>query len=118
MLAHAVHCRSQRNLRDALLRRTASAGEDRQNPRLRNPPFKLAADQFEVIGIVEDAMHELQNGDARPELYIPYSIAGVAETLVVHTAGDPMSMAPLVRSQIYAIDPAQPIDETRTLEPD
>jgi putative ABC transport system permease protein len=85
-------------------------------PRLRNPPFKLLADQFELIGTVEDAMHELHNGDARPELYIPYSITGMADTLVVHTAGDPMNMAPYIRSQIFAIDPAQPIDETRTLE--
>jgi hypothetical protein len=85
-------------------------------PRLRNPPFRLTVDQFEVIGTVDDAMHELHNGDARPELYIPYSITGMADTLVVHTAGDPMNMAPYVRSQIFAIDPAQPIDETRTLE--
>ena len=85
-------------------------------PRLRNPPFKLTADQFEVIGTVEDAIHELNNGQARPELYIPYSLTGMADTFVVHTAGDPMSIAPHIRAQIYAIDRSQPIDETRTLE--
>ncbi len=31
-------------------------------------------------------------------------------------ADDPMSIAPYVRAQIYAIDPSQPIDERRTLE--
>jgi len=85
-------------------------------PRLRNAPFRLQADQFEVIGTVEDAIHELHNGDARAELYIPYTMAGIADTLVVHTTGDPMRIAPYVRAQIYAIDPAQPVDEVRTLE--
>jgi predicted permease len=45
-------------------------------PRLRNPPFKLTADQFEVIGTVEAAIHELKTGDPRAELSIPYSITG------------------------------------------
>ena len=77
---------------------------------------KLGSDQFEVIGTVDDAMHELHNGEARPELYIPYSITGMADTYVVHTSGDPMTMAPHVRGQIYAVAPSQPVDDTRTLE--
>ena len=85
-------------------------------PRLRTAPFNLTTSQFEVIGTVEDAIHELHNDDPRAELYIPYSITGMADTFVVHTAGDPPSMAPHVRAQIYAIDPAQPIDETDTLD--
>lgn len=85
-------------------------------PRFHNPPFNVKTDTFEVIGTVEDAIHELHNNDPRAELYVPYSITGMADTFVIHTAGDPMAMAPHIRAQIYAIDPAQPVDETRTIE--
>jgi ABC-type antimicrobial peptide transport system permease subunit len=73
-------------------------------------------DQFEVVGIAADALYELENGQARPEMYIPYSIAGLADTLVVHTAGDPMRMAPHVKSQVYQLDGSQFVDQSRTLE--
>ncbi len=84
--------------------------------RLATPPFDVADDRFEVIGIVQDALHELHNGEARAEMYIPYSIAGLADMLVVHTSGDPMRMAPHIRRQVYQLDGSQFVDETYTLE--
>src|SRR4029079_10935330 len=42
--------------------------------RLKMPPFNIPEDRFEIVGIVQDALHELHNGEARPEMYIPYSI--------------------------------------------
>ncbi len=85
-------------------------------PRLRRPPIALEDDSFEIVGVAADAIHELQTGESRPEFYIPYSITGLANTLVVHTAGDPLRMAPYVRAQIYALDHSQFVDESRTLE--
>jgi predicted permease len=85
-------------------------------PRLKSPPFNLAQDQFEVVGVVADALHDLDKDQPLPETYIPYSITGLADTLVVHTAGEPMRMAPLVRAQVYQLDGSQFVDDTRTLE--
>jgi len=84
--------------------------------RLKMPPFNLADDHFEIVGIVEDALHELHNGEARPEMYIPYSITGLAEMLLVHTAGDPMRLAQHVQRQVYQLDGSQFVDEVRSLE--
>lgn len=84
--------------------------------RLKAPPFNLVDDQFEIAGVVVDALHELHNGEARPEMYIPYSITGLADMLIVHTAGDPMRMAPHVQKQVYQLDGSQFVDETRSLE--
>ncbi len=80
--------------------------------RLRMPPFNIADDHFEIAGIVEDALHELHNGAPRPEMYIPYSITGMADRFVVHTAGDPMRWAPLVRARLYQLDRSQFVDDT------
>jgi len=85
-------------------------------PRLTQPPFAVTGDSFEIAGVVQDALHELHNGDAHPELYMPYSITGMANTLVIHTANDPMRIAPLIRSHVYQLDGSQFVDETRTLE--
>lgn len=83
--------------------------------RLKQPPFTVADDSFEIVGVVEDAIHELHNNDAHPEAYIPYSITGIADTLVVHTSSDPMRMAPAIRAEIYKLDPAQFADGATTL---
>lgn len=85
-------------------------------PRLKSAPLALEDDRFEIVGVTQDALHELHNGDARAELYIPYSIAGMADTLVMHTAGDPMRLAGAIRAQVYQLDGSQFVDEVRTLE--
>ena len=84
--------------------------------RLKMPPFNIPEDRFEIVGIVQDALHELHNGEARPEMYIPYSITGLSDMLVVHTSGDPMRMAPYVRTQVYQLDGSQFVDEANSLE--
>jgi predicted permease len=84
--------------------------------RLKMPPFNVGDDRFEVVGVVQDALFEFHNGDARPEMYIPYSITGLADMLVVHTSGDPMRIAPLVRAQIYQLDGSQFVHGTSSLE--
>jgi len=84
--------------------------------RLKNPPFNVSNVQFEIAGIVEDAIHELHNNDPRAEIYIPYSIAGVADMLIVHTSADPLRMAPHIRRQVYQLDGSQFVDDVFSLE--
>jgi putative ABC transport system permease protein len=87
-----------------------------QMSRLKTPPFNVPEDRFEIVGIVQDAIHELHNGEAWPEMYIPYSITGLSDMLVVHTVGDPMRMAPHIRAQVYQLDGSQFVDEANSLE--
>lgn len=84
--------------------------------RLGMPPFRLTDTVFEIAGVVQDAIHELHNGEASTEIYIPYSILGMADQLVVHTSGDPMTMAPHVKRAIYGMRAEQFVDQTYSLE--
>lgn len=85
-------------------------------PRLLTPPLSATNDQFEIVGVTEDALHELHNGEAYPEVYIPYSITSVANTLVIHTAGDPLRLSQAIRRQVYDLDASQFVDQVQTLE--
>jgi len=84
-------------------------------PRLANPPFNVKDASFEIIGVAQDAMHDQVKGQALPEIYTPYSVTGLADTLVVRTQGEPMKMAKVVKEQIYQLDGSQFVDDTQTL---
>ena len=85
-------------------------------PRLRTQPFNLDDDSFEIIGVVEDAANSDQPSEIVPEVYIPYTIAALADILIVRTQAEPSALTNSVRSQVYAIDPNQPVTQVRTLE--
>jgi predicted permease len=85
-------------------------------PRLRMPPFEIEDDSFEIIGIVADVLNSNQPGETAPEVYIPYTVAGVTQFLIAKTQGDPAAMTNTVRAQVFAIDPKQPVTQVRTLE--
>jgi predicted permease len=85
-------------------------------PRLRTEPFKMADDSFEIIGVVEDAPNSNQPGEISPEVYIPYTIASLADILIVKSQAEPAALTNAVRSQVYAIDPNQPVTQVQTLE--
>jgi len=84
-------------------------------PRLKMPPFGLTDATFEITGVAQDVLNELHNGEASAEVYVPYSITGLAYAIVVHTQGDPLRLAKPIREQIYQLDDGQFVDETRTL---
>jgi predicted permease len=85
-------------------------------PRLRAQPFELDDDAFEIIGVVEDTHNSNQPNEIVPEVYIPYSVAALADILIVKTQAEPAALANAVRGQIYAIDPSQPVTQVRTIE--
>jgi putative ABC transport system permease protein len=71
----------------------------------------------EIVGVVKDVKFQALTEEAPPTVYVghaelPYSFM----TLVVRTQGDPSSLAPAVRREIYAIDKDQPVGDVRTLE--
>jgi len=83
-------------------------------PRLRQPPMNLEADTFEIVGVVRDTVNRELTEPIRPELYVPYTLAGVAQRLVVRTDGDPERATSLVRAEVMAIDRDQPLSDIRS----
>jgi len=70
-----------------------------------------------VIGVVGDTRHEGLSRDVEAEIYVPYlQQSDPSMQLAVRTASDPASLVSAVRSQVMAIDSAQPIYHLGTLE--
>jgi len=77
-----------------------------------------------VVGIVGDIRHEGLDKDVTPEVYLPFSqsasispwIPSGSMMLVIHTIGDPTTIAAAVRSQILTIDKQVPVYEIETME--
>ena len=85
-------------------------------PRFRQPPMNLAEDAFEIVGVVRNTVNRDLTQPLRPEIFVPYTLGGVAQRLVVRTEGSAESATALVRSAVNAIDRDQPIADIRSLE--
>ncbi len=91
-------------------------GQTVRVPRLRQAPFNLPTDTFQIVGVVRDTPNRDITDPVRPEIYVPFTLAGLSERLVVRTDGEPESAASLVRAEIAAIDRDQPVTDVRSLE--
>ena len=85
-------------------------------PRLKERPFDMATDAFEVVGVVHDTPNEGLANPVMPEIYLPFSLAGISNVLVVRTTLDPSSLTRAVAAQVYAIDGSQPVADVKTLD--
>ena len=69
----------------------------------------------EVIGVVGDAKYMTLETEPRAMVYWPHpQLANSAMTIVLRTAGDPLSLAPTAQQVIQAIDKDQPVADVRT----
>jgi putative ABC transport system permease protein len=84
-------------------------------PRLKQPPVGASGDAVEIVGVVSDTLNRGITDELLPEIYIPYSLAGAANRVVVQTAGDPAGVTRAVVERIYKIDAEQPVTEVRTI---
>jgi putative ABC transport system permease protein len=84
-------------------------------PRLKQPPIGASGDAVEIVGVVSDTLNRGITDELLPEIYIPYSLAGAANRVVVQTAGDPAGVTRAVVERIYKIDAEQPVTEVRTI---
>jgi putative ABC transport system permease protein len=76
------------------------------------------ASQIEIIGVVKNVKYASLRNEGRAMFYLPYYQATTGRgqmTLVVRTAGDPTSVAAVVRREARAMDPAMPMFEVETL---
>ncbi len=85
-------------------------------PGLKSAPFRLTDASFQIVGVVKDTLNRIQTNETVPEIYIPYSLAGMADRLYVKSAGHAEALGKPIAAQVYAIDPGQPVMEIWTLE--
>ena len=91
-------------------------GEDPLGRRVRrgtNPNW------LTVVGVVGDVSDVGFTQPPAPTIYIAFSQNNVAITpvsLVVRTAGNPLTLTPAVRRAVFAADPQQPIDSITTVD--
>jgi putative ABC transport system permease protein len=85
-------------------------------PRLRQPPFSIADDSFQIVGVVRDRLNRGLTEAIAPEIYLPFTVLGMADRLVTLTAGDPGGLTRSIVGQVYEIDRNQPVTDVRTVE--
>jgi len=85
-------------------------------PRLRTLSPQLDDDSFQIVGVVQDTLNQGLSEAVIPEIYLPYTLTGVADRLAILTQADAASVVNTVRAQVYAIDRNQPVTNVRTIE--
>ncbi|HLM54641.1 MAG TPA: ABC transporter permease [Pyrinomonadaceae bacterium] len=80
----------------------------------------------EIVGVVGHVRHygldapgPVQSQFYHPRAQVPLKFQGLMASrasLVVRTAGDPLALAPLVRREVQAVDPNQPVFNVNTME--
>ena len=110
------------------LARTHWPNEDPLGRRIRlmdGPPERATTPFMTIVGIVADAKNRSLSDEPRQEVYVPLSQhaaslgkMGVVRrmTLVVRTTTDPMSLANVVRQEVWTIDRSIPITDVQTME--
>jgi predicted permease len=73
-----------------------------------------------VVGIIGDVKEMGLEAPAKAEFFFPYQqmpemLWNMPRDLTVRTTGDPLSLVPAVRQAIWAVDPAQPVSNIRTM---
>ena len=66
--------------------------------------------------MTRDALNNVPDQQVMPEMFIPYTIIGRADELVVLAKGRPEGLMNAVRAQVYAIDKDQPVTDVKTIE--
>jgi predicted permease len=89
----------------------------------RDPVGQIVRDEpgnpITIVGVVKDAPQRNYERPPQGEIYRPYRQAmfGVfLSTIVVRTSGDPLPLAATLRSEVWAVEPNQPIVKVETLE--
>jgi putative ABC transport system permease protein len=87
--------------------------------------YKLAGNSplVTVVGVVGDVKSRGFDDTPEPTMYFPFAQSAKSAyfvprvmALVARVSGDPMSIAPGVRSAVHAVDPTVPVSEVATLE--
>ena len=77
----------------------------------------LAADVFEIVGVVADVKNQGITMPIEPEIFVPASMAPSrnSQILLVKTAGAPLSMVRSVKGAIWEVNPGVAISDAESL---
>ncbi len=101
---------------EALAHRYWASLEDPIGDKLRFR-FSGAPTEVEIVGVVGALRHDSLDRDARDELFMPLAQMPFGSmTFVVQSAGDATSLIEPARAAIWAVNPAQTIYRTATLD--
>ena len=87
-----------------------------ESPLGKRISFNNGRSWAEVVGVVGDVKEFGLEADVPAQMFFAFDQFPGAGTVLLRTAGDPLSLARRVAQAVYAIDPNQPVDEVRTLE--
>ena len=91
--------------------------EDPIGRRIKRANEKESARWLTIVGVVTDVKQAWFDKEIRPQLYLPYLQAPAATmSFLLSVSGDPMSLVAGARSQVFAIDRDQPIEDIKTLQ--
>jgi putative ABC transport system permease protein len=91
-------------------------GEILSVPRLKEAPYNVANDSFQIVGVVQDRVNDGLTEPITPEIYVPFTISGVPNLIVVRTQGDPATVTRAIANEVYALDKEQPVTAVMTLD--
>ena len=72
-----------------------------------------------IVGVVKYAAQTFTTSSVKDELYLPYQqyiFGAFLSTFVVRTSGDPLALADVIRKEIWAVDPDQPVVKVETMD--
>jgi predicted permease len=73
--------------------------------------------RMEVVGVAADVHEGGLALDAQREFYLPSALHPPQTAyLILRTKGDPMRFANIIRNQVLAVDPNQPVSDVQTME--
>ena len=82
----------------------------------KDPRHPLTDDSFVVVGVISDQLDSfLGFREDYPQIFIPYTVAPLANSLIVSTALPASDLLNQVRQAVYSIDKDQPIVDATTL---
>jgi putative ABC transport system permease protein len=77
----------------------------------------FGAGHCEIVGVVADTRQTSLGDEPAAGIYIPFTQESMPwQTLVVRTKNDPMGIAALIRHEVAALDPEQPVSLIATMD--
>jgi putative ABC transport system permease protein len=113
--ARAVALVNERFVRTRLSGRRP-LGEIVSLSRLKEPPFNVANDSFQIVGVIQDRLNDGLTQPITSEIYLPFTATGIPNLIVVRTQGDPATITRAIANQVYALDKEQPVTAVMTLD--
>jgi putative ABC transport system permease protein len=78
--------------------------------------FRDGQQPVEIIGVVADVKNDDIDEEPDPTVYVPYAQTSLRTMYtIVHSAGDPYSVASSLRSEVASLDRAVPVSELKTM---